>query len=113
MHSVFCILYSVFRIPYSVFRIRYSVFCIPYWGEDHHFNQNLSGESKCCPQTNSVYQPLINSLMSPSMAKVGRFLFFNIMFGIFPLVSDVVESRLVSVKSRSVFVVILTVLAFC
>ena len=47
------------------------------------------------------------------MAKVGRFLFFDIIVGLFPLVSDVVESRLVSVKSRSVFVLILTVLAFC
>ena len=49
----------------------------------------------------------------PTMAKVGRFLFFDIILGLFPLVSDVVESRLVSVKSRSVFVLIFTVLAFC
>ena len=39
--------------------------------------------------------------------------FFYIVFGNFPLVSDVVESRLVSVESRLVFVLIFTVLTFC
>ena len=40
-------------------------------------------------------------------------IFVDICFVLSPLVSDVVESRLVSVKSRSVFVLIFTVLAFC
>ena len=53
------------------------------------------------------------AVLVPSMAKVGRFLFFDIILGLFPLVSDVVESRFVSVESRLVFVLIFTVLAFC